>query len=229
MTLAKTLNNNVTDNFPPANWSIVGLLFFLTGIAGIPAIFLVAMVALGPSATGEVSTIINVAHFETPMAIYLHGGFGILFFLTMPFQFSPKLRVSNPQRHKIAGRVAVISAFVMATSGVWMHNVLTPESQGIRYFILILTSAAICLTFSIALMFAIKRNIAQHRIWMARAVAVTLAAVTPLFVELLSVVLFSHFEQFFAVLTKLQYDYGRLLGMAINLAIAEIIISKKAL
>ncbi|NQZ81284.1 MAG: DUF2306 domain-containing protein [Colwellia sp.] len=211
----------------PFNWPVVGTLLFLTGIAGIPAIFLVALVVLGPSAIDGVSSMINTLHFETPAAILVHGVSGILFFLTMPFQFSPRLRTNNLNRHKIAGRIALISGYIMAISGVWMHNVLSPDSQGTRYVVLILMSMAICLTFSIALWHIIKRNVQVHQKWMARAVAITLAAVTPLFIDILIVILFSHFDRLYTILNQLQYDYGRLIAIMINLLIVEIILTKK--
>jgi len=224
MTSLKT--TDINEISIPFNWPIVGTLLFLTGIAGIPAIFLVSLVAIGPSAIDGVSSMINSLHFETPAAIFVHGVSGILFFLTMPFQFSPRLRTNNLNRHKIAGRIALISGYIMAISGVWMHNVLSPDSQGIRYVVLILTSMAICLTFSIALWHILKRNVQVHQKWMARAVAITLAAVTPIFIDLLIMILFSHVDQLYATLNQLQYDYGRLLGIIINLGIVEIILTK---
>jgi len=219
--------NDIKEISIPFNWPVVGTLLFLTGIAGIPAIFLVLLVVMGPSAIDGVSSMINTLHFETPAAILVHGVSGILFFLTMPFQFSPRLRTNNLNRHKIAGRIALISSYIMAISGVWMHNVLSPDSQGTRYVVLIITSMAICLTFSIALWHIIKRNVQAHQKWMARAVAITLAAVTPLFIDILIVILFSHFEQIYTILNQLQYDYGRLIGIMINLVIVEFILTKK--
>ena len=127
----------------------------------------------------------------------------------------------------MAGRIVLCSAYVMAISGIWMHNVLSPESQGARYFVLIFTSMMICLAFSIALLHIIQRNIRAHQIWMARAVAITLAAVTPLFVDVVIMVLFGTFDHLLELMTQLQYDYGRLLGMAINLTIAEVFMRKK--
>jgi len=39
-------------------------------------------------------------------------------------------------------------------------------------------------------------------------------------------ILFSHVDQLYATLNQLQYDYGRLLGIIINLGIVEIILTK---
>ncbi|PAJ74498.1 hypothetical protein CJF42_10350 [Pseudoalteromonas sp. NBT06-2] len=224
MMLTKT--NNIDSSNTLNNWPVVGTLLFLTGIAGIPAMFGVALVALGVLGfTGE-SSLINNIHFAKPGAMFVHGGAGVLFFLTMPFQFSPKVRENNPKRHKLAGRIAVISGCIMAISGVWMHNVLSPESQGVRYSILIVTSMAICSSFLIALYYVIKGNIQVHQLWMARSIAIVLAAITPLFIDILILIIFSNFEVIYTMLTQFQYDYGRLLGIVINLSIVEIIMRK---
>lgn len=212
----------------PYNWPVVGTLLFLTGIAAIPAMFAVVLVALGPEGTGADSSFINSSHFKTPSAMFVHGGAGILFFLTMPFQFSPRVRANNPKHHKLAGRIAVISGCIMALSGIWMHNVLSPESQGIRYNILIMTSIAICISFLIALWHVIKGNILVHQLWMARAVAIVLAAITPLFIDIIILLIFSNFEVIFKILTQFQYDYGRLLAVIINLVVVEVIMTKKS-
>lgn len=227
MMLSKT--NNIDSLNTPYNWPVVGTLLFLTGIAGIPAMFFVAMVALAVVGLGGEPSFISSIHFSKPGAMFVHGGSGILFFLTMPFQFSPKVRAANPKRHKLAGRIAVISGCIMAISGVWMHNVLSPESQGVRYSILIITSMAICSSFLIALFYVIKGNIQVHQLWMARSVAIVLAAITPLFLDILILIIFSNFEVIYTMLTQFQYDYGRLLGIVINLSIVEIIMRKKQL
>jgi len=218
-----------TTNAPilPYNWPVVSTLLFLTGIAAIPAMFAVVMVAIGGSGVEGDSSFINHLHFATPSAMFVHGGSGILFFLTMPFQFSPRVRMNNLKRHKLAGRVAVVSGCVMALSGIWMHNVLSPESQGTRYSILIITSVAICICFLIAVWHIKKGNIHVHQLWMARAVAIVLAAITPLFIDIIIVLVFSHFEAIYQILIQFQYDYGRLLGIVINLAIVEMFMTKR--
>lgn len=227
MMISKT--NNIDSLNTPYNWPVVGTLLFLTGIAGIPAMFGIVMVALGISGFTAESWFISSIHFSKPMVIFVHGGAGVLFFLTMPFQFSPRVRNNNLKRHKLAGRIAVISGCIMAISGVWMHNLLSPESQGIRYSILIMTSMAICSSFLIALFYVIKGNIQVHQLWMARSVAIVLAAITPLFVDIFILIIFSDLEVIYKILTQFQYDYGRLLGIAINLSIVEVIMRKRNL
>ncbi|MFD2165629.1 DUF2306 domain-containing protein [Thalassotalea euphylliae] len=227
MTLANTAKLSSEKPTISFNWTVVGSLFFLMAIPAIPAMFFITAVALGPSVIGELTAYVSAAHFEKPAALFVHGGSGVLFFLSMPFQFSPKLRASHLNWHKMSGRIAVVSGYVMAISGVWMHNVLTPESQGGRYFSLIVMSIAMCLTFSIALWHIINKRVSAHQKWMARAVAVTLAAVTPLFVDILILLVFGSFNGVFDMLVDLHHNYGRLLAIVINLSVVEFWFNRK--
>ena len=194
----------------PFNWPVVGVLLFLTAIPGIPAMFILA------------STTIDWSN----AALFVHGSSGILFFLTMPFQFSPALRLNNVKRHKTAGRVALIAAYVMGLSAIWLHYVLYGGVFSARYLSLVLMSIAMCLAFSLALKYILKGNVQLHRQWMARAVAITLAAVTSAFVEIIQLLLFGQFESTFAVVRQFQQDYGRLVAIAINVAIVEYVFLK---
>jgi hypothetical protein len=227
MSDAIMINNNTKINKTAFNWPIVGFLLFMAGIPGLPAIFILALVVMGPTGNEAISAAINTVYFDTSAAILVHGGAGILFFLTMPFQFSPALRVKNLNWHKMGGRITVLSGYTMALSGIWMHHVLSPDSLGMRYVSLVILSIAMCAAFSIALWHIINRNIETHRKWMIRAVAITLASVSPLFVEAILYLLFSHLENTFAIINQFQHDYGRLVGIAINLSIIEYIFFKQ--
>lgn len=229
MPIIKSTNKTSILNKTSFNWPIVGFLLFMTGIPGVPAIFLLALVIIGPSVGADMTSLINAVYFQTPAAILVHASSGVLLFLTMPFQFSPALRKKNSNWHKLGGRIALISGCVLAVSGVWMHHVLSPDTLGMRYASLVIMSIAMCATFSLALWHIINGNVQVHRKWMIRAVAITLAAVTPLFVEAIIYLLFGQLESAFALLSKIQHDYGRLLGIAINLAIVEFIFIKEKL
>jgi hypothetical protein len=182
---------------------------------------------LGPSAGVIFSSMVNALYFETPAAIVVHGGAGILFFLTMPFQFSPALRNKKSNWHRTGGRIALLSGYVMGLSGIWMHHVLSPDLLGMRYVSLVILSIAMCTAFSMALWHIINRNVDVHRKWMIRAVAITLGVITLLFVEAISFLLFGQLENVFGVISQFQHDYGRLVGMAINLIIVEYIFFKE--
>ena len=62
---------------------------------------------------------------------------------------------------------------------------------------------------------------------MARSVAITLSAVTPLFIDTAVAIGFSQYPHVYALLSQFQYDYGRLLAVAINLAIVEVVWHKQ--
>lgn len=209
------------------NWPIVGFLLFMTAIPSVPAIFILALVVLGPAADGSIPDAINALYFEKSAAILVHGSSGILFFLTMPFQFSPALRGKNSSWHKAGGRIALLSGYVLAASGVWMHHVLAPNSLDMRYWSLVVMSMAMCTAFSLALLHILNRNVQAHHRWMIRAVAITLASITPLFVEAIVYLLFGQFESLFAILSQFQHDFGRLVGIVISLAVVEFVFLMK--
>ena len=216
------MNNTAEQVKSPFNWPIVGGLLFLTGIPAIPGIFLIALVLMGPGAVEGVSESLNALHFETPMAVAVHGGAGFVFFLTMPFQFSTKLRMKRPNFHRISGRFAVSSGVLMSLSGIWMHLVLTPNELGPRFVTLVLMGVAITTAFSYAIYCAVQRKTAQHQVWMMRAVAIALAEVTPIFVDLVLYITLSQFDSLLTMAAQLKHDYGRLLAIVINLTIVEL-------
>ncbi|MBU0912041.1 MAG: DUF2306 domain-containing protein [Gammaproteobacteria bacterium] len=209
------------------NWPLVGSLFALTAIPGIPAILIIVLILTGPIDSALLMSLINPSYFESPLAVLVHGSSGIAFFLTMPLQFSPAFRQNHPQWHRIAGRVVLLSAYAMAASGIWMHQVLTPDELGMRYVGLILISLGICVAFTLAFYFVIKGQIAAHRRWMYRSVAVSLAVVTPLFIEIVAVLTIGQVEAFKPFLVQFLHDYDRLIALCINLLIAELLLRKK--
>lgn len=51
-------------------------------------------------------------------AIFVRGGTGTLFFLTMLFQFSPAIQIKTLKLHKAGGRIALLSGYVMGLSAI---------------------------------------------------------------------------------------------------------------
>ncbi|MFS1523932.1 DUF2306 domain-containing protein [Microbulbifer sp. 2304DJ12-6] len=209
------------------NWPVVAGLLLIAAIPGIPAMFILALVLLGSGAVAGVSDVINAQYFATPAAILTHATSGALFFLTMPWQFSPRFRVRRPVWHKVSGQLAVTSGCIMAVSGVWMHWMLSPHELGGRFVLLLIMSTAICTAFCVAIVHVKKKRIALHKKWMIRAVALSLAAVTPLFTGALLHLVFSPWEGIYEILLTFHHNYDRLIAMAINLAIVEVITWQK--
>ncbi|MCC5825916.1 DUF2306 domain-containing protein [Alkalimonas sp.] len=209
------------------NWKTVGFLLFLTGIPGLPAIGILALVLIGPDAFEGASSFINENFYQVPAAILWHGGAGIVFAFTMPFQFSSALRVRQPTLHKVSGRIVVLSGCIMALSGVWMHHVVSPDAFGARYASLIVMTVAICVSFIVAISHAISKNLPAHRVWMLRAVAITLAAVTELFIAIPAYLVFGQFENIAILANRILFDYGRLIAIGMNLMIVELLMFRK--
>ncbi len=203
------------------HWPLVSALGLLTAIPAIPAAIILLLLLLAPTESTLFVALVNPHYLTSPWAVVVHGASGVLFFLAMPWQFSPKFRLQRPAWHRASGRVTLISAYVMAISGVWMHLSLTPDERGMRFIGLLVLSGAMIVAFSLAFYAVLQRQFERHQRWMYRAVAITLAAVTPLFIEAVAELTLGQFALFKPLLTPFFYDYSRFLGMVINLLVAQ--------
>lgn len=211
---------------PKTNWPIVGLLFFLAGVPGLPAIFILATVAIGPPADGSVHSFVNMLHFTMPAPVIVHGGAGVLFFFSMPLQFSPALRARHKNWHRAAGYLTIISGYVIACSAPWLHQVFSPDSGLPRLSGLLTMSVGMIIAFSLSLRAAIARNIKHHRAWMMRAVAITLGPITSALIAILISTTFGDLDKLYPGLGQLEVDYARWFGMTVNLMVVEYVLLK---
>lgn len=218
------------DNHPHAargpaplrhHWPLVSTLGLLTAIPAIPAGIILMLLLLGPTESTLFVDLVNPHYLTSPWAIWVHGSSGVLFFLAMPWQFSPKFRLQRPAWHRASGRLTLLSAYVMAVSGVWMHLSLTPDERGMRFIGLLVISSAMIVAFSLAFYAVLQRQFERHRRWMYRAVAITLAVVTPLFIEAMAELTIGQLALFKPFLTPFFHDYSRLLGILVNLLVAQ--------
>lgn len=212
------------------NWPIVSTLWLLLAIPGIPAILIVSLLMtsllFGSVESTMLLSMLNPSYVSTPWTVLLHGSSGAVYFLTMPWQFSPAIRHKHPSWHRVGGWLVLLSGCTMAVSGVWMHLVLTPDELGMRFIGLLALCSATILAFSMAFYAVLNRQFDRHRRWMCRAVAITLAAVTPLFVEVIAELTFGQVAALKPWLEPFFHDYSRLLGIAGNLLIAEWLLNK---
>lgn len=209
------------------NWPVVGFLLFLTGVPGIPAMFILFYIAMGAPPDGSDHGFVNMLHFATPMAVMVHGSAGILFFLVMPFQFSTALRKKYNRYHRLAGGITIVSGYTMALSAPWMHQVLSSDAGLPRYVGLLAMSGAMVIGFSLALHAIIRLNTKQHRAWMMRSVAIALVPITSELFEIPIDLIFGNVEQLYSEANRLNYSYGRWLGIAINLSITEYLLLRE--
>ncbi|WP_448547542.1 DUF2306 domain-containing protein [Thalassotalea fusca] len=227
MSFVKTPNNNAITHCISFNWPIVGFLLFMLAIPGIPAIFIVLSVTFNEPLIEMASSIVNVAYFNSPSPIMVHGISGIIFFMTIPFQFSKAIRINHAIWHRVSGIFAVASGGVMAVSGIWMHLAFAPNTFDTRLVSILTIAIALCVAFTLAILFIRKRNIPMHRKWMIRAVAIALGAVSPLFIEAAAVVFAGNNQALLNTFAQLLHDAGLILGMILNLLIVECMFLKQ--
>jgi len=108
--------------------------------------------------------------------LLFHGVAGGAALLLAPLQFSDRLRRKYTKLHRVTGRVYVAGVFVLAPFGAYIQYLDETLAGLPRSFTVASAVDAVLLlaTTAIALMFAIKRRIPQHRKWMTRSYAVAL-------------------------------------------------------
>ncbi len=139
------------------------------GVAGYGA---AAMVL---STSGELPSMPH--HYpDRVIAAAVHFGVGGLVLLSGPFQFLPGLRARWPVVHRWTGRVYVAGCLASGIAALVMSPyVHTGVVARIGFTLLALGWLT---TTSLAFVMALKRRFAEHRRWMIRSFALTLAAVT---------------------------------------------------
>lgn len=110
------------------------------------------------------------------MSFYAHIFFAPIALAMLPFQFSTKLRARRPGVHRWMGRIYGVSILIAGVAGL----IIAPNADGgvvavTGFFTL---SAIWLVTTSLAVWHAMNRRIPQHRKWIIRSAALTLAAVT---------------------------------------------------
>jgi len=104
-----------------------------------------------------------------------HGIAGACALLLGPFQFSDRLRQRFTKFHRVAGRIYVASALVLAPLGAYIQyfqeRMGAPRSFSIAG---VVDAVLLMLTTGIAFAFILNGKVQQHRQWMTRSFAVAL-------------------------------------------------------
>ncbi|WP_422376654.1 DUF2306 domain-containing protein [Roseibium sp.] len=147
------------------------------GLAAVSSV-LVALVSYRFLPLGVEEAMDFMAHHLDGNALALYGHIGVapIALAVMPFQFLTGLRARRPVVHHWLGRLYVAAILVSGLSGLQLAFYTTAGSFAGAGFALL---AVIWLgTTGAALMFALRRQFARHRVWMLRSAALTFAAVT---------------------------------------------------
>ena len=165
-------------------------------------------------------TAANQRFVDMPLPIVLHVLSVIPYSLLGAFQFSSEFRRRFRGWHRIAGRLLVLSGFVVALSGLWMTFAYPwANNDGEAVYIERIVVGFAMLAFMILGVDAIRqRDFNAHGRWMIRAYAVALGAGTQVLTHL----------PWFILIGKTTTELSRAIMMgaawAINAAVAEWII-----
>lgn len=104
-----------------------------------------------------------------------HILFALTALVTGPFQFSTKLREYNKALHRILGKIYIVSVFLGAVFAFFISQKFPFPGSTFQSKAATVTQAAIWFfTTFMAYVFARKRQIGLHKIWMSRSYGITL-------------------------------------------------------
>ena len=194
--------------------------------AGLIVLSLVPMVAgsarLNQLAAGGAVTSENARFFDSPIPVIVHIVGSSLFLLLGALQFAPSLR--RRRWHRLSGRIVAPAGLASALSALWMtlfydmpSSVTGPGLAALRLLLGTAMAAAIVVAF-----LAIRRgDVATHSAWMTRAYAIGLGAGT-------QVLTFLPFTLLVGTPSRPMHTVLMAAGWAINLAVAEVVIRRRA-
>jgi uncharacterized membrane protein len=164
----------------------------------------------------------NARFFAAPVPAILHIVPAIVFAIVGAFQFSPGFRKRNRRWHRIAGRVLLPCAMLVAMSGLWMTVTYPwPAGDGIAVYLeRLVFGTAMLLSIVMSTDAIRRRQYAEHGDWMIRAYAIGIGAGTQVL---------THLPWFiFTDVKPGETARGVMMGLAwvINIAVAEWIIRR---
>ena len=128
----------------------------------------------------------NARFFALPLPVLLHIPAAIIYSLLGALQFSAGFRRRNRPWHRIAGRILLPSATIVAVSGLWMTLAYPwPAGDGVGVYLERLVVGVWMLFSIVAGTVAIgRRRFAEHGDWMVRAYAIGMGAGTQVLTHL---------------------------------------------
>jgi len=118
-----------------------------------------------------------VWHHYEPFKWWLlpHGLAAACALLLGPMQFSDRLRQKYTKLHRVVGRIYVVGAMIGAPLGSYIQFFNERFGAPRSFSLATVVDAGLWMaTTAIALAFAMRRNIPQHRQWMTRSYAVAI-------------------------------------------------------
>lgn len=148
------------------------------GIISIIIIMAVAIVAIFPyitlnPANSRVTLDVNFPlHY---MVLTSHISLALVALISGLFQFQARFRTNYPALHRALGRIYVFSIMLSGCLGLVLSFYAENFTKAMAFLVL---SVLWLITTWNGFRFAVKGQLAQHRIWMMRSYAITLVAVS---------------------------------------------------
>lgn len=108
--------------------------------------------------------------------LLVHGVAGTSALILAPMQFSDRLRKRFTKLHRVAGRIYITGALILAPMGAYIQYLdqqlgIFPRSFTVET---VIQATLLATTTAIGFAFALRRMIPQHRQWMTRSYAAAL-------------------------------------------------------
>ncbi len=154
-------------------WPVPAALIALSLIPAAAGAARLTQLAGGAPVTSE-----NARFFALPLPVIVHVIGATTFCILGAFQFVPTLR--RGRWHRLAGRVLVPCGLAAAVSGMWMaafYDLPAHDNALLEAFRLVFgTLMAVSLVLGVVSI--LRRNVADHRLWMMRGYAIGMGAGT---------------------------------------------------
>ena len=198
-------------------WRVPAALILLCAIPFAAGAYRLVTLATRAEITPE-----NARFFGAPLPVVLHITCAVLFIVLGAIQFVASFRRSHPVWHRRAGRVAVVSGLVVASSALWMtlFYALPAQDGVLLYGFRLLFGSLMAVSLVLAFVAIRRRQIPRHRAWMMRAYAIGLGAGTQALILALG-------EIGFGKPTVLARALLMAAAWVINLVVAEWIVRRK--
>jgi uncharacterized membrane protein len=128
----------------------------------------------------------NARFFAAPIPIILHIVPAVVYSIVGALQFSPGLRRRNRRWHRLAGRVLLPCATLVAISGLWMTLTYPwPAGDGVAVYLeRLVFGTAMLISIVMGIDAIRRRKYAEHGDWMIRAYAIGMGAGTQVLTHL---------------------------------------------
>lgn len=197
---------------------VPGMLLVLSAIPMVGGV--VRLTSLSAPITAESARFVT-----SPIPVVLHIVSATLYALLGALQFSSGLRRRWPRWHRHAGKLLALCGLSTALSGMWMAELYRiPDGlQGpVLHAVRMMVGAGMVTAIVMGWRSILRRDVASHEAWMIRAYALGQGAGT-------QVVVFVPWFVLFGETVGLTRDLLMSLAWAINIAVAEWIIRRRAM